>query len=74
MYICNNCEELFEDCKIIKEHHPYGMGYAVEEWAVCPYCSDADISEAKECTRCGAMVAELDGGLCECCDGELYGE
>lgn len=74
MYICNSCGEIFEDYKIIEEHHPYGMGYATEQWAVCPGCGEAGFEEAKECTRCGNLVADLDEGLCDCCYGEVYGE
>ncbi len=72
MYICNNCGETFEDCKIIVEHHPYGMSSATEHWAVCPHCDDTDYEEAKQCEKCGEYVAELDSGLCDCCYGEMY--
>ena len=74
MYICKNCGELFENPKTIKEHHPYGMSYATEEWSACPYCEDADFEIAKYCERCGAAVAELDDGLCDVCYGDMYGE
>ena len=74
MFICNNCGAIFEDCKIIEEHHPYGMGYATEEWAVCPHCEDTDFAEAEECKRCGELFAELDEGLCDVCYGDMYGE
>ena len=73
MYICNNCGEIFEDCKIIEEHHPYGMGTAAERLAVCPYCKDTNFQEAKECERCGEFFAELNEGLCDCCYGDMYG-
>ena len=73
MYICNNCGELFTDFKVHKEKRPYGMGYATEEWAVCPHCGEADFTEPKQCERCGALVAELDEGLCDCCNGDMYG-
>lgn len=72
MYICNDCEQIFEDCKIIEEHHPYGMGYATEIWAVCPHCESTNIDEAVKCERCGTFVGELDGGLCDCCYGDMY--
>lgn len=74
MYICNNCGEAFEDYKTIEEHHPYGMGTAAEKWAVCPYCNDTDFDKAKQCDRCGELVAELEDGLCDCCYGDMYGE
>lgn len=74
MYICNNCGETFETPHVIEEHHPYGMGYATEEWHVCPYCEETDYSEAVQCEMCGELVAELDGGLCDVCHGDMYGE
>ena len=74
MYICNCWEKTFEDCKIIVEHHPYGMTSATEHWAVCPYCEDTDYVEAKECEHCGEYVAELHEGLCDCCYGDMYGK
>lgn len=72
MYICNNCGEKFEDCKIVKEHHPYGMGTAAEEWYVCPHCEDTDFYEAEQCELCGEFVSELHDGLCDCCYGDMY--
>ena len=71
MYICNECGEVFDEPKIIEEHHPYGMGYAVEEFAVCPYC-DGGFQEAEQCERCGEYVAELEDGLCDICYSEMY--
>ena len=73
MYICNECEEVFEEPKIIEEHHPYGMGFATEEWAVWPFCQDSDIQEAERCEECGQYVAELGDGLCEACYCGLEG-
>ena len=74
MFICNNCGETFETCGIYEEHHPYGMTFATERFAICPHCEDTDISEAKQCERCGEFFAELDEGLCDCCYGDMYGE
>lgn len=76
MYICNECGAVFEDYKIIKDPRPYGMGEVYEEFAVCPHCKETDISEAKECERCGSIFAkdDLEDGLCEHCYGDLYGE
>ena len=74
MYICNNCGEVFETPDTYKEHHPYGMTTASEEWAVCPSCGDNDFSEAKQCMLCGEYVAEIDLGLCDVCYGDMYGE
>ena len=74
MYICNNCGETFEEPKIYEEHHPYGMGYATEEFAVCPHCGEGDIEEAYMCCRCDEYVAQTFKGLCEACYDEVYGE
>ena len=67
MYICENCGEVFEEYNTIVERHPYGMGYASEEWASCPYCGDTDIVEAEECENCGEYFAHLTDGLCDEC-------
>ena len=73
MYICNNCEAVFETPAVHEEQHPYGMTYATEYWSVCPHCGDTDFDEAKKCDRCGEYVAELEEGLCDCCYGDVYG-
>ena len=70
MYICNNCEAVFETPDTHEEHHPYGDTYAVEEWAVYPHCAENDFSLAQECSGCGEYVADLDDGLCEICYNE----
>ena len=74
MYICNNCESVFDGYEIVEEHHPYGEGTAAESWAVCPYCKDNDFTEAEQCKLCGEFVVELLDGLCEVCYGDMYGE
>ena len=74
MFYCEECESYFEECKVIKEHHPYGMGTAVEEWYVCPYCESTHINEAKQCAMCGEYVPKLEDGMCDCCYGDMYGE
>ncbi len=74
MYICENCGAVFEDCKIIEEHHPYGMTSATEYWSACPVCGYTDIEEAKKCELCGEYYEELKDGLCDCCYGDEYGE
>lgn len=74
MYICECCENTFEEPKTIEEPHPYGMGYATEKWAVCPHCESTNFDEAVKCERCGEYAAELDGGLCDVCYGDMYGE
>lgn len=72
MYICNVCEETFEEPKIIKEKHPYGKSYAEEPIAVCTHCEETDFQEAKKCERCGNYVPELKEGLCDICYVDMY--
>ena len=73
MFICHECGEVFEEPKIIEEHHPYGMTYATEEWAVCPHCGENNFDKAKKCSMCGEYVAEVDEEeLCEVCHSDMY--
>lgn len=74
MYICKNCGETFEEPKIYEEHHPYGMGYATEEFAECPHCGEGDFDEAVMCSRCYKYVARVTDRLCDSCYREIYGE
>ncbi len=74
MFICHSCGEVFSDPETKKEYHPYGMGYAAEDWSVCPCCGDNDFDEAKVCSHCGECVEETTDGLCDICYEELYGE
>lgn len=73
MFYCNICETVFDECKTVEEHHPYGMSYATEYFAVCPHCGDTDFVEAKKCERCGEYFGELEDGLCDVCHGDMYG-
>ena len=73
MFICNECGELFEEPIYIKEHHPYGDGYATEEWAVCPYCKENDLDVAERCIQCGEYFADLTSGLCDICYDDMNG-
>ena len=74
MYICIECGEVFSEPDAHIEHHPYGKGYATESWAICPHCRSTNFEEAKECSRCGEYVAELEDDLCDVCHGDMYGE
>lgn len=72
MYICENCGEVLEDYEVgvYQEAHPYGDGYAYEEWSCCPLCGGTDIVEAYECEECGEYFAHLTDDLCEDCKKE----
>ena len=74
MYICNNCEAVFETPDVHEEHHPYGDTRVTEHWYVCPHCKDTDFAEAQKCGMCGEYFADLDEDLCDCCHGDMYGE
>lgn len=69
-YKCLDCGNIFEDGEQARweEHHPYGMGYASEEFSGCPICN-GDFEETKQCKICGGefLEDELNGG-CVCDD------
>ena len=48
MWKCEECGYIFDEPKIIYERHPYGMGYATEEFAVCPCCKSTSFEEYRE--------------------------
>ena len=69
MYKCRKCGNLFEEGEQARweEHHPYGMGYASEEFSGCPICA-GDYEETKQCKICGGDFLEdelLGGCICE---------
>ena len=75
MFICEECNKVFDDPITIEEYHPYGMGYATERWNACPHCESTDIVEVEQCQKCEEYVEELvDGELCQRCYEDLYGE
>lgn len=82
MLICNECGAVFseDEVKVEYENHPYGEGYATEEFSVCPGCGDFGIEEAVQCNHCGEYghrdSMEMDENLnylCEVCYEDLYG-
>ena len=73
MYICEECELVFDEPKTIEEHHPYGMTYATEYWNACPHCESTEIVEAQQCNLCGEYFAELHDGLCDICYDDMKG-
>lgn len=48
MFKCFDCGAVFDEPETYEEHHPYGMTYAVEKWAICPACRSANIDEYRE--------------------------
>ena len=70
-YRCLDCGHIFEEGEqaVWREHHPYGMGYATENFSGCPICK-GDFEETKQCTICGGefLEDELNGGcVCDEC-------
>lgn len=68
---CLECGNIFEEGEQVRweEHHPYGMGYASEEFSGCPLCN-GDFEETKQCEICGGefLEDELNGGcVCDEC-------
>ena len=47
---CEDCGERFheDECATHYERHPYGNGYATEEWASCPFCGGTDLSDCDD--------------------------
>lgn len=73
MFKCVECGKVFEEPKTYEEHHPYGMGYATESFACCPYC-ESNFEEAIQCECCGEWFLEndLEKGICEeCAENEV---
>ena len=68
---CLDCGHIFEEGEqaVWEEHHPYGMGYAAEEFSGCPICN-GEYEETKQCKICGGefLEDELNGGcVCDEC-------
>lgn len=84
MLICTDCGAVFteDELETIQEPHPYGMGYAVEEFSVCPNCGECGVEEAVRCSHCGeygcadnfTCYEVTDQYLCDICYGDLNGE
>lgn len=45
MIKCEDCGEIFDEADVVMERHPYGMSYAIEYWAVCPWCRSVNIMQ-----------------------------
>ena len=68
MFICTDCGRVFEEPKKHIEYHPYGEGYAGEEFYFSP-CCNSGYDEAEECEFCGEYhsAEDLYDGVCEHC-------
>ena len=74
MYKCIECGAIFEEPKTWEEYRGEYWGCPCSEtMSGCPECR-GDYEEAVECTRCGewCFEDELDDGLCEVCQDELF--
>ena len=56
MYICSECEGVFEEPETYEEHHPYGMGTASETWYVCPYCQSTNTKKITNLSKAGSVA------------------
>jgi hypothetical protein len=75
-YKCLECGNVFEEGERARweEHHPYGMGYAAEEFSGCPVCNGG-YKETRKCDLCEGefLDCELKGDnvyVCEDCINE----
>lgn len=69
MFICNNCEETFEEAKTIREGRGECRGVPCSEvLSVSPCCED-DYGDAKECICCGEFFSDekLTNSICADC-------
>ena len=69
-YKCLNCGHIFEEGEQTtrEEHHPYGMGYATEEFSCCPMC-EGYYEKTEKCQIClGEFFKSELNGECVCDD------
>ena len=53
MYICNDCQEIFDAPGTQTERH-YEVPYLRDEhFDVCPFCDSDNIEKAHKCSKCG---------------------
>lgn len=77
MYICDNCNNVFEEpARVVFDDHPELDGYK-EYKSGCPYCKSPYIDDVYICDKCGEYIPasiacfEGDGVFCEDCLSEL---
>ena len=68
MFKCHDCHTVFDEPKCSGQYHPYGEGYALERYSVCPRCGGS-FSEAFACKYCGEYFCseELHNSYCIDC-------
>ena len=69
MWVCTNCNFLFEDPDYWEESHGFNDGQ-FEKWSGCPKCGDRYV-KAHECDCCGEFIT---GEYVKTEDGERYCE
>lgn len=76
MYKCVECDHIFEEGEQAEWYEDRGEFWGTpcsERVSGCPKCRGS-YEEVFECKRCGAwsFEDELDDGLCELCQDELF--
>lgn len=68
MYLCTNCELLFDDPKCVTERHGFDCG-PYEQRYCCPHCG-GDFVETTRCNECGEYIqgkfVVVNGSECYC--------
>lgn len=67
MYICNNCDEVFDepvDTYCEETYYSHGLKTVEIGGLACPFCESGDFQESIDCVFCGNESKE---GVCEKC-------
>lgn len=59
MYLCLNCNKLFENPIPIHEYHDELDDNQVEQYYGCPHCRSNDYVETIQCDLCGEYVTDV---------------
>ena len=69
MYICRNCQQMFDSPNAVIDSDSEYWGRRVHHYtSVCPCCGSDDFEELDKCEVCGGWINPGDE-LCEVCDG-----
>lgn len=79
MFICNDCNRLFEEANVIADKHEFWGERCYEYSSYCPYCGSEKYGIAARCDYCFEYVDQRDIihrddmniDICEKCDKEL---